>query len=390
MPPAGHCGLVATTGTSRVGRRSRRPRGAAAPGLRPIPEEADLAHPGGSDQVVPVDEFGVGVAGGLGPRSSGQGRGQRSAVAHQAFREDPTVGAGAIDGIVDAENPGHASNTSTKYRTTEHGLRRIAGVVISLTAMTTGIAPAFADPKPDPVCRRPSSLCPSPLRSNRPLRRRQPQASAPGAGHRRTARWPGRAAGARRSSAPAQGSRGAGGHAGPVTQAPAPRTQAPAIVQAPPQTQAPVTQDPPVTQSAPAKPPTVAPTTAASAPATSAEPPAPATTRRSVAPSAPSTPAEPEPNKPDTSTTSATSAAPAPVPPSTGSTAPSPALVGPPSAEPGATATATATATAEAAARRRHPRPHRLVPSVLRVSTGRRRRVSRRPRGKSRHSRPRR
>ena len=239
-----------------------------------------------------------------------------------------------------------------------------SGVVISLTAMTTGISPAFADPKTDPVSPTTIVAVPEPA----PVQQAPQEAPAPKPQQQApvSAEPP-----AAPPAAPVIPQAPVSVEAPPppkvpeapvVTQAPAPRTQAPAIVQAPPQTQAPVTQDAPVTQSAPAKPPTVAPTTAASAPATSAEPPAPPTTRRSVAPSAAPTPAEPEPKKPDTT---ATSAAPAPVPPSAsvttsasappseGSTPPSPALVGPPSAEAGATATATAeagaTPTSEAA-----------------------------------------
>ncbi|MDT4998131.1 MAG: hypothetical protein QOK12_236, partial [Mycobacterium sp.] len=215
-----------------------------------------------------------------------------------------------------------------------------SGVVISLTAMTTGIAPAFADPKTDPVSPTTIVAVPEPA----PVQQAPQEAPAPKP----------------QQQAPVIAEPPAAPPVAPVipqapvsVEAPPPPkvpeapvvTQAPAIVQAPPQTQAPVTQDAPVTQSVPAKPPTVAPTSAASAPATSAEPPAPPTTRRSVAPSAAPTPAEPEPKKPDTP---ATSAAPvttsASAPPSEGSTPPSPALVGPPSAEVGATATVTAEA----------------------------------------------
>ena len=208
-----------------------------------------------------------------------------------------------------------------------------SGVVISLTAMTTGIAPAFADPKNDPVSPTTIVAEPEPAPQEAPAPKPQQQAPV-------VAEPP-----AAPPAAPVVPQ-------APVEAPPPPKvpkvpeapvvTQAPAIVQAPPQTQAPMTQDAPVTQSVPAKPPTVAPTTAASAPATSAQPPAPPTTRRSVAPSAAPTPAEPVPNKPDTASTSA---APAPVPPVTtsaspsseGSTPPSPALVGPPSEEVSAT-----------------------------------------------------
>jgi hypothetical protein len=234
-----------------------------------------------------------------------------------------------------------------------------SGVVISLTAMTTGIAPAFADPKPDPVSPTTIVAVPEPA----PVQQAPEEAPAPKP-HQQAPVI------AEPPAAPPVAPQA------PVEAPPPPKVpEAPVVTQAPvtqapaPRTQAPVTQDPPVTQSLPAKPPTVAPTTAASAPATSAEPPAPPTTRRSVAPSAPSTSAEPAPSKPDkpdtsatsaTSDTSATSAAPAPVPPSstattsasappsTGSTAPSPALVGPPSPEAGATASAE-TPTSEAA-----------------------------------------
>ena len=244
-----------------------------------------------------------------------------------------------------------------------------SGVVISLTAMTTGIAPAVADPKHDPVSPttivavpEPAPVQDAPQEAPAP----KPQHQAPVAAEPPVAEPPAAPPVAPQAPVeappPPKAPETPVVTQAPVTQAPAPRTQAPPVVQAPPQTQAPVTQDPPVTQSAPAKPPAVAPTTAASAPATSAEPPAPPTTRRSIAPSAAPSTAEPEPKKPDTS---ATSVAPVPVPPSstetpspsaapsTGSTAPSPALVGPPSAEPGATATATAeagsTPTSEAA-----------------------------------------
>ena len=235
-----------------------------------------------------------------------------------------------------------------------------SGVVISLTAMTTGIAPAFADPKTDPVS--PTTIVavpePAPVREapqEAPAPKPQQQApviAEPPAAPPVAPVIP-QAPVSVEAPPPPKVPEAPVVTQAPVTQTPAPQTQAPAIVQAPPQTQAPVTQDAPVTQPVPAKSPTVAPTTAASAPATSAEPPAPPTTRRSVAPSAAPTPAEPEPKKPDTA---ATSAAPAPVPPSApvttsastppseGSTPPSPALVGPPSAEVGATATATAEA----------------------------------------------
>jgi hypothetical protein len=210
-------------------------------------------------------------------------------------------------------------------------------VVISLTAMTTGIAPASADPKSDPVSPTTTVAVPEPA----PVQQAPQEAPAPKPQQQAPVIAEPPAAPPVATQAPVE--------APPppkVPEAPPKASEAPAIVQAPPQTHAPVTQDPPV-----------APTTAASAPATSAEPPAPPTTRRSIAPSASSTPAEPAPKKPDTSATSAT---PAPVPPSatvttgastppsTGSTAPSPALVGPSTAEPGATAAATATATATA------------------------------------------
>jgi hypothetical protein len=254
-----------------------------------------------------------------------------------------------------------------------------SGVVISLTAMTTGIAPAFGDPKPDPVSPTTIVAVPEPA----PVQQAPQEAPAPKPQQEAPAPKPQQEAPAPKpqQQAPVIAEPPAAPPVAPVipqapvsveappppkvpeapvvTQAPvtqtqAPQTQAPAIVQAPSQTQAPVTQDAPVTRSAPAKPPTVEPTTAASAPATSAEPPAPPTTRRSVAPSAESPPAEPTPNKPDTA---ATSAAPAPVPPSApvttsasaspseGSTPPSPALVGPPSAEAGATPTSEAAST---------------------------------------------
>jgi hypothetical protein len=228
-----------------------------------------------------------------------------------------------------------------------------SGVVISLTAMTTGIAPAFADPKSDPISPTTTVAVPEPepapqeAPAPKPHQQEAPVIAEPPAAPPAA---PVVTQAPKVPEAPVVTQ-------APVTQAPAPQTQAPAIVQAPPQTQAPATQDAPVTQSVPAKPPTVAPTTATSAPATSAEPPAPPTTRRSVAPSAAPSPTEPEPTKPDTS---ATSAAPAPVPPSSpvttsasappseGSTPPSPpspptpALVGPPSAEAGATPTSAA------------------------------------------------
>jgi hypothetical protein len=227
-----------------------------------------------------------------------------------------------------------------------------SGVVISLTAMTTGIAPAFADPKTDPVSPttivavpEPAPVQQAPQEAPAPKPQQQaPVIAEPPAAPPVAPVIP-QAPVSVEAPPPPKVPEAPVVTQAPVTQTQAPQTQAPAIVQAPPQTQAPVTQDAPVTQSAPAKPPTVAPSTAASAPATSAEPPAPPTTRRSVAPSAAPTPAEPEPKKPDTP---ATSAAPvttsASAPPSEGSTPPSPALVGPPSAEVGATATATAEA----------------------------------------------
>jgi hypothetical protein len=224
-----------------------------------------------------------------------------------------------------------------------------SGVVISLTAMTASIAPAFADPKPDPVSPTTIVAVPEPA----PVQQAPQEAPAPKPQQQAPVAEPPAAP----PVAPVVPQAPVSVEAPPPPKTPkAPEapvvTQAPPIVQAP-QTQAPVTQDAPVTQSVPVKPPTVAPTTAATAPATSAEPPAPPTTRRSVAPTAAPTPAEPEPKKPDTAVTSAP---PAPVPPSapattsasaapsSGSTPPSPALVGPPSAEVGATPTATAEA----------------------------------------------
>ncbi|MBB5163746.1 hypothetical protein [Mycobacterium sp. AZCC_0083] len=227
-----------------------------------------------------------------------------------------------------------------------------SGVVISLTAMTTGIAPAFADPKPDPVSPttivavpEPAPVQQAPQEAPAPKPQQQaPVIAEPPAAPPVAPVIP-QAPVSVEAPPPPKVPEAPVVTQAPVTQTQAPQTQAPAIVQAPPQTKAPVTQDPPVTQSAPAKPPTVAPTTAASAPATSADPPAPPTTRRSVAPSAAPTPAEPEPKKPDTPATSAAPATTsASAPPSEGSTPPSPALVGPPSAEVGATATATAEA----------------------------------------------
>jgi hypothetical protein len=235
-----------------------------------------------------------------------------------------------------------------------------SGVVISLTAMTTGIAPAFADPKADPVSPttivavpEPAPVQQAPQEAPAPKPQQQaPVITEPPAAPPVAPVVP-QAPVSVEAPPPPKVPEAPVVTQAPVTQTAAPQTQAPAIAQAPPKTQAPVTKDAPVTQSVPAKPPTVAPTTAASAPATSAEPPAPPTTRRSVAPSAAPTPAEPAPNKPDTAVTSA---APAPVTtsasalPSEGSTPPSPALVGPPSAEAGATASVEAGTTPTSAA----------------------------------------
>lgn len=192
-----------------------------------------------------------------------------------------------------------------------------SGVVISLTAMTAGIAPASADPKSDPVSPTTIVAVPEPA----------PVQQAP---HEEPAPKP-------QQQAPVIPQAPAAVEAPPQPKVP----EVPVVPQAPvtqTQTQTPVTQDAPVTQSTTAKPPTVAPTTAASTPATSAEPPAPPTTRRSVA-----TSAAPAPVPPSAPVTTSASAA-----PSTGSMPPSPALIGPPSAEAGATEPVEATPTSAA------------------------------------------
>jgi hypothetical protein len=197
-----------------------------------------------------------------------------------------------------------------------------SGVVISLTAMTGGIAPAFAAPKNDPAAPTTTVVVPEP-------EQQAPQEEAP-----KETKAP--------EKAPAPP---AVVEAPPQPKAPEP----PAIVEAPPQTQAPQTQAPqtqapqtqepvtqapviqaPVTQSSTAKSSTAAPSTA-SAPATSAEPPAPRTAHPSTTEQAPATSAEKSAAPaPSSETSTATSVSPStPGGSSDASTPPSPALVAP-------------------------------------------------------------
>jgi hypothetical protein len=176
-------------------------------------------------------------------------------------------------------------------------------VAISLTALTGGIAPAFADPRTDPVT--PTTIVAVP----------EPEAKAPEQAPEPKAPQQAPAV-VEQPVAPVIP------QAPPSVEAPPPPrvTEAPAVVQAPPQTQA------PVTQSSTAKPSTVAPTTAASAPATSAEPPSPRIARPSVAEQAPATSAEKTAAPVPASAPVTTSASPSP---SAGSTPPSPGLLAP-------------------------------------------------------------
>jgi hypothetical protein len=197
--------------------------------------------------------------------------------------------------------------------------------VISLTALTGGIAPAFAAPKNDPAAPTTTVVAPEP-EQQAPQEEAPPQPKAP----------------EKAPEAPAII------EAPPQTQAPqkAPEPPPPAIVEAPPQTQAPQTQAPqsqapqtqapqtqepqtqaPVTQSSTGKPTTAAPSTAASSPAASAESPAPRTAHPSTAEQSPAPSVEksaaPSPSSETSTTTSATTST------TVGSTPASPALVAP-------------------------------------------------------------
>jgi hypothetical protein len=201
-----------------------------------------------------------------------------------------------------------------------------SGVVISLTAMTGGIAPAFADPKTDPVAPATTVVVPEP-QAPEP---RAPEPKAPEAKAPQEAPAVAPAPVAPAPVAPPVQVAPPSVEAPPVQAAP-PVKVAPPIVEAPPKTQAPQTQtQTPATVQAPAKPSTVAPTTAASAPATSAEPPSPRVARPSLAEQAPPSSAEPSVAPLPSSAPVTTSASPSPsAGPSTGSTPPSAGLVAP-------------------------------------------------------------
>ncbi|WP_029115186.1 hypothetical protein [Mycobacterium sp. URHB0044] len=168
-----------------------------------------------------------------------------------------------------------------------------SGVVISLTAMTGGIAPAFAAPKNDPATPTTTVVVPEP-------EQQAPQEEAP-----------------KETKAPEKAPEPpAVVEAPPQTKAPEKAPEPPEVVEAPPQTQAPQTQAPqtqapqtqapqiqapqtqapvtraPETQSSTAKPTTAASSTAAPAPAPTAEASTPRTAHPSTDEQAPATSAE--------------------------------------------------------------------------------------------------
>jgi hypothetical protein len=172
-----------------------------------------------------------------------------------------------------------------------------SGVVISLTAMTGGIAPAFAAPNTDPEAPTTTVVAPEP---------KAPQEA------------PAIAAAPPETQAPPK----AQAPEPPKTQAPAPETPAPA-----PETHAP--PSPQETQTPAPKPPTTVvpttevPTTVADTPATSAVPPKPRVAVQSPAEQAPTTSTGQSPTSSTPATTPATTPADS-TPPSAGLVAPAP------------------------------------------------------------------
>ena len=118
-----------------------------------------------------------------------------------------------------------------------------SGVVISLTAMTTGIAPAFADPKPDPVSPttivavpEPAPVQQAPQEAPAPKPQQQaPVIAEPPAAPPVAPVIP-QAPVSVEAPPPPKVPEAPVVTQAPVTQTQAPQTQAPASVQAPPQT----------------------------------------------------------------------------------------------------------------------------------------------------------
>jgi hypothetical protein len=184
-----------------------------------------------------------------------------------------------------------------------------SGVVISLTAMTGGIAPAFAAPKTDPAAPTTTVVVPEPKAPQETPTVAEEPPAPPSVG---TSPKP------QITEAPAIAA------APPEPQAP-PKTQAPE----PPKTQAPAPETPapkPPTTAAPttAAPTTAAPTAEADTPATSAEPPKPRVAVQSPAEQAPTTSTRQSPTSSTPATTPAESTPADSTPPSAGLVAPAP------------------------------------------------------------------
>jgi hypothetical protein len=187
-----------------------------------------------------------------------------------------------------------------------------SGVVISLTAMTGGIAPAFAAPKTDPAAPTTTVVAPEPKAPQEtPTIAEEPPAPP-------SVETPPKP---QIAEAPAIAAAPPGTQAPPKTQAPEPpKTQAPApeTPAAAPETHAP--PSPQETQTPAPKPPTtVVPTTVADTPATSAVPPKPRVAVQSPAEQAPTTSTGQSPTSSTPATTPADS-----TPPSAGLVAPAP------------------------------------------------------------------